>query len=121
MVLGVCCLAVSIAYATESTRLTTRLLDLASWLLIQRSLKEGEITLDEALAAFRFHLEGFGDRQGFGGPTLLRSGPHGTGTTDFCSASGWGTGGLAPPTRLGGRGHVQGFCEGGRDTDCRSV
>jgi len=40
---------VSIAYATESMRLTTRLLDLASWLLIQRSLKDGEISQDDAL------------------------------------------------------------------------
>ncbi len=38
----------SIAYATESMRLTTRLLDMASWLLVQRSLKDGEITLEEA-------------------------------------------------------------------------
>lgn len=35
-------------YATESMRLTTRLLDLASWLLVRRSLKEGEITEQEA-------------------------------------------------------------------------
>lgn len=41
---------VSVAYATESMRLTTRLLDLASWLLVQRSLKEGEITYEEASA-----------------------------------------------------------------------
>ena len=40
----------SVVYATESMRLTTRLLDLASWLLVQRSLKEGEITEEEALA-----------------------------------------------------------------------
>ncbi len=40
----------SIAYATESMRLTTRLLDMASWLLVQRALKEGEITLEEAIA-----------------------------------------------------------------------
>ncbi len=39
---------VAITYSTESMRLTTRLLDLASWLLIRRSLKEGEITEDEA-------------------------------------------------------------------------
>ncbi len=38
----------SILYATESMRLTTRLLDLASWLLVRRALKEGEITLEEA-------------------------------------------------------------------------
>ncbi|MDX2289907.1 MAG: DUF1465 family protein [Hyphomicrobiaceae bacterium] len=35
-------------YAAESMRLTTRLLDLASWLLIQRSLKAGEITEAQA-------------------------------------------------------------------------
>ena len=32
-------------YATESMRLTTRLLELASWLMIRRAHKEGEITL----------------------------------------------------------------------------
>lgn len=41
---------VTVLYATESMRLTTRLLDLASWLLIRRSLKEGEITEAEAEA-----------------------------------------------------------------------
>ena len=39
---------VSVVYATESMRLTTRLLELASWLLIRRALKDGEITLEEA-------------------------------------------------------------------------
>ena len=34
-------------YATESMRLTTRLLELASWLMIRRAHKEGEITLAE--------------------------------------------------------------------------
>jgi regulator of CtrA degradation len=38
----------TLVYATESMRLTTRLLELASWLLIRRALKEGEIDLDEA-------------------------------------------------------------------------
>ncbi|MBL8566124.1 MAG: DUF1465 family protein [Hyphomicrobiaceae bacterium] len=38
----------SVLYATESMRLTTRLLDLASWLLIRRALKEGEISAEEA-------------------------------------------------------------------------
>lgn len=38
----------TVLYATESMRLTTRLLDLASWLLIRRALKEGEISDDEA-------------------------------------------------------------------------
>lgn len=39
---------VSVLYATESMRLTTRLLDLASWLLIRRALKAGEIDAVEA-------------------------------------------------------------------------
>lgn len=41
---------VSVAYATESMRLTTRLLEVASWLLIRRSLKNGEISAAEAQA-----------------------------------------------------------------------
>jgi len=39
---------VSVLYAAESMRLTTRLLDLASWLLIRRAIKEGEISDAEA-------------------------------------------------------------------------
>jgi regulator of CtrA degradation len=39
---------ITVLYATESMRLTTRLLDLASWLLIRRGLKAGEITEEEA-------------------------------------------------------------------------
>ena len=39
---------VAVLYATESMRLTTRLLELASWLMIRRALKEGEITAKEA-------------------------------------------------------------------------
>ena len=38
----------AIIYATESMRLTTRLLELASWLLVRRSLKSGEISVEEA-------------------------------------------------------------------------
>ncbi len=38
----------SMLYATESMRLTTRLLEMASWLLIRRAFKEGEITAEEA-------------------------------------------------------------------------
>lgn len=62
---------VSVLYATESMRLTTRLLDLASWLLVRRALKEGEITSEEArrkrqrlkLKAIGrpSHISGFGD------------------------------------------------------------
>lgn len=40
--------AVSVIYATESMRLTTRLLEIASWLLVRRSLKSGEISPEEA-------------------------------------------------------------------------
>lgn len=35
-------------YATESMRLTTRLMQLASWLLLQRAVNEGELTFDQA-------------------------------------------------------------------------
>src|ERR1700685_264283 len=33
-----------LVYATESMRLTTRLMQLASWLLLHRAVKEGEMT-----------------------------------------------------------------------------
>jgi regulator of CtrA degradation len=38
----------ALAYATESMRLTTRLMQLASWLLLQRAVNEGELTQIEA-------------------------------------------------------------------------
>jgi regulator of CtrA degradation len=38
----------AIAYATESMRLTTRLMQLASWLLLQRAIVAGELTRDDA-------------------------------------------------------------------------
>src|ERR1700686_3255082 len=40
--------SVSLTYATESMRLTTRLMQLASWLLLHRTVKEGEMTLTQA-------------------------------------------------------------------------
>lgn len=40
----------SLAYASESMRLTTRLMQIASWLLLQRAVAEGEITPDQAQA-----------------------------------------------------------------------
>src|SRR5919197_3775049 len=40
--------AVSLTYATESMRLTTRLMQLASWLLLHRAVKEGEMSLAQA-------------------------------------------------------------------------
>lgn len=39
---------IAVAYATESMRLTTRLLELSSWLLIRRAVRDGEITVAEA-------------------------------------------------------------------------
>src|SRR6187401_2538924 len=38
----------ALAYATESMRLTTRLMQLASWLLLHRAVKEGDMTLIQA-------------------------------------------------------------------------
>ncbi len=53
--------ATNVLYATESMRLTTRLLDLASWLLIRRAFKEGEISEAEARSKRqRVKLQSFG-------------------------------------------------------------
>ncbi len=38
----------ALAYATESMRLTTRLMQIASWLLLQRAVNEGELSFDQA-------------------------------------------------------------------------
>ena len=40
--------AEALAYASESMRLTTRLMQLASWLLLQRAVNEGELSLAQA-------------------------------------------------------------------------
>jgi regulator of CtrA degradation len=54
----------SLAYATESMRLTTRLMQLASWLLIRRAVSEGELTLEQALEEQRkIKLPGKGSDQ----------------------------------------------------------
>jgi regulator of CtrA degradation len=51
----------SLTYATESMRLTTRLMQLASWLLLQRAVKEGEMTHQEVLQEkYRIKLEELG-------------------------------------------------------------
>lgn len=39
----------SLAYATESMRLTTRLMQLASWLLLHRSVVEGDMSPSQAV------------------------------------------------------------------------
>lgn len=38
----------ALAYATESMRLTTRLMQVASWLLLHRAVNEGELSLAQA-------------------------------------------------------------------------
>ncbi len=43
----------SLAYAAESMRLTTRLMQIASWLLLQRAVNERELTLDQAASEKR--------------------------------------------------------------------
>src|SRR4029450_10095554 len=40
--------SVSLTYAAERMRLTSRLMQLASWLLLHRAVKEGEMTLSQA-------------------------------------------------------------------------
>ncbi len=40
--------AASLAYAAESMRLTTRLMQIASWLLLQRAVGQGEMTRSQA-------------------------------------------------------------------------
>ena len=41
--------AVALAYASESMRLTTRLMQMASWLLMQRAVNEGDMTPVQAM------------------------------------------------------------------------
>jgi regulator of CtrA degradation len=40
--------AAALAYAGESMRLTTRLMQVASWLLVQRAVREGDMNPEEA-------------------------------------------------------------------------
>lgn len=48
----------ALAYASESMRLTTRLMQVASWLLVQRAVKEGEMAAQDACADnYRLGLE----------------------------------------------------------------
>ncbi len=60
--------AASLIYATESMRLTTRLMQLASWLLLQRAVNEGEMTQEQAgLEKTKVRIEDrSGDRDGPG-------------------------------------------------------
>ena len=47
--------AAALAYAAESMRLTTRLMQIASWLLVQRAVREGDMT-PEAAGEPRYRL-----------------------------------------------------------------
>jgi len=50
----------SLAYATESMRLTTRLMQLASWLLLQRAVNDGEMSVEQAsVEKAKVRLNGF--------------------------------------------------------------
>ncbi|OUY00271.1 DUF1465 family protein [Ponticaulis sp.] len=46
----------SLSYATVSMEMTTRLMQAASWLVVQRAVQEGDMTVEEATEA-RFRLE----------------------------------------------------------------
>jgi regulator of CtrA degradation len=49
----------ALAYASESMRLTTRLMQVASWLLVQRAVKEGDMAAEAACAEnYRLGEEG---------------------------------------------------------------
>jgi regulator of CtrA degradation len=50
--------AAALAYASESMRLTTRLMQVASWLLVQRAVREGDMAPEAALdASYRLGAE----------------------------------------------------------------
>jgi regulator of CtrA degradation len=52
----------ALAYAAESMRLTTRLMQVASWLLVQRAVREGDMAPESALdASYRLGAEAAGD------------------------------------------------------------
>jgi regulator of CtrA degradation len=67
--------ATSLAYATESMRLTTGLMQLASWLLLHRAVNEGEISLAQANKErnrVMLPTEDYGDDLPVGLPVRLR-------------------------------------------------
>jgi regulator of CtrA degradation len=48
----------ALAYASESMRLTTRLMQVVSWLLVQRAVREGDMAAESALdASYRLGAE----------------------------------------------------------------
>ena len=65
----------AIAYATESMRLTTRLMQMASWLLLQRAIATQEMTRDEAhREKHRINLSEIGRGQDLNGGEQLPDG-----------------------------------------------
>jgi regulator of CtrA degradation len=67
--------ATSLAYATESMRLTTGLMQLVSWLLLHRAVNEGEISLAQAnkeRTRVMLPTEDYGDDVPAGLPARLR-------------------------------------------------
>ncbi len=65
----------AIAYATESMRLTTRLMQLASWLLLQRAVSAGELSREAAIAEkHRINLNDIGPGHRIAGDTQLPDG-----------------------------------------------
>lgn len=59
----------ALAYATESMRLTTRLMQIASWLLLQRAVNDGELTQSEAATEKR--KVRLSEQRGSTGPDVL--------------------------------------------------
>ena len=59
----------ALAYATESMRLTTRLMQIASWLLLQRAVNDGELSQGEAATEKR--KVRLSDQQVSTGPDVL--------------------------------------------------
>lgn len=57
----------ALAYAGESMKVTTRLMQVASWLLVQRAVRQGDMTPDEA-AQPRYRLGGRAVAQASGLP-----------------------------------------------------
>jgi regulator of CtrA degradation len=62
----------ALAYAGESMRLTTRLMQVASWLLVQRAVRDGEMAMTEARSdKYRFSARDRADQQSFNGAAGL--------------------------------------------------
>ncbi|MHB8283785.1 MAG: protease adaptor protein RcdA [Caulobacteraceae bacterium] len=53
--------ALALAYASESMRLTTQLMQVASWLLVQRAVREGDMPATEACET-RYRIDTHGQR-----------------------------------------------------------